>query len=172
MNNRYDEMKLLLKRSRVLLKEENELSVDNVGKSIENSIDKDKNYDSNKKQGYKINGDVINLYGNTKRELEITTIEKKAFVETISEFNDEVSELAEFGELNLRNKSIDWSGKITNYDLEFIFIIGENQGVYLNCELVKLDDDCYELLGNLKTYFDKFSIKWGEVLNSRKELAS
>lgn len=172
MNNSYDEIKSLLKVSRGLLREQNELSVDNVGKSIENSITKNKDYNKDKKQGYKVNGDVINLFGDTQKELDITDIEKRAFVETIKEFNDEVSELVEFNELNVYRNAVEWSGKFTNYDVEFVFVLGENQGVYLNGELIKIDEDFYEMLGNMRVYFEKFSVKWGEVLNSRKELGA
>jgi hypothetical protein len=159
-----------LSKSRNLLSEQN-FKPENTAKDIEKNIENTTNQDE-RQQAYKINGNVIVLHGNSKKELDITNIEKKAFLDSVREFNDEVSELTEFNELKVYKRSVEWSGNITNLNIEFIYIIGENDGVYLNGELIKLDDDTVETLTNLKTYYDMFSNKWGEVLNSRKELES
>lgn len=161
--NSYDEIKSLLKASKNLLREQEEMKSD----SIESEKKRKK---EGKHQRYKINGYVLSLYGDTEKETTLTNIEKTAFIDTLKEFTEEVADLVDFDDLKLKSDSAEWSGRITNHEITFIYILGENEGVYFNGELVELDDDTYDILGSLKSYFDKFSAKWGPIINERKEL--
>lgn len=157
----------------------------NVGKSIESKIsnDDDKEGDgyetfddkneqedvSDKKQAYRISGGIIVLHGKDKSDLELTTDEKAAFQETMDEFVDEVSDMVDFNIMNVYPKNVEWSGKIIDFDVEFFFTIGEENGVYLNADLIKTDDEFLVFVDKLKTYYDKFKSKWAKVLASRKK---
>ena len=92
----------------------------NVPGSVDSEIDfdedkKDNNKDS-KQQGYRISGGVLMIHGNDKKALELTTDDKRAFQETMDEFVSEVSEMADFNQLNLYSESAEWSGKIIDFD--------------------------------------------------------
>lgn len=157
----------------------------NVGKSIESKIsnDDDKEGDdyetfddkneqedvSDKKQAYRISGGIIVLHGKDKSDLELTTDEKAAFQETMDEFVNEVSDMVDFNKMNVYPKNVEWSGKIIDFDVEFFFTIGEENGVYLNADLIKTDDEFLVFVDKLKTYYDKFKSKWAKVLASRKK---
>ena len=145
----------------------------NVPGSVESEIDfdedkKDNNKDS-KQQGYRISGGVLMIHGNDKKALELTTDDKTAFQETMDEFVSEVSEMADFNQLNLYSESAEWSGKIIDFDLDFIFRVGETNGVYINCETVKVDQDFDTMIQKLRQYYEKFKSKWGKIIASRKK---
>ena len=154
----------------------------NVGKSIEDKIENDNSDEyetfddeneqedvSDKKQGYRISGGIIVLHGKDKSDLELTTDEKAAFQETMDEFVNEVSDMVDFNKMNVYPKNVEWSGKIIDFDVEFFFTIGEENGVYLNADLIKTDDEFLQFVDKLKRYYDKFKSKWAKVLAARKK---
>jgi hypothetical protein len=180
MINEYDEMKLMLKRVRVLLEQPEAV---NLGKSIEDNIeddekeDKTKDIDVNKvkkdkNKTYRISGGLLTLHGKEKRDLELTTDEKTAFQETMDEFVSEVSDLSDFGVLNMYPNEVQWSGKVIDFDLEFFFSIGENNGVYINGDMIKLDDKLTELITKLTGFYNKFKAKWAKVIAVRRKTAT
>ena len=180
MINEYDEMKLMLKRVRVLLEQPEAV---NLGKSIEDNIeddekeDKTKDIDVNKvkkdkNKTYRISGGLLTLHGKEKRDLELTTDEKTAFQETMDEFVSEVSDLSDFGVLNMYPNEVQWSGKVIDLDLEFFFSIGENNGVYINGDMIKLDDKLTELITKLTGFYNKFKAKWAKVIAVRRKTAT
>ena len=153
----------------------------NVGKSIEDEIEDDEEDEyetadmddeeesgSDKKQGYRVSGGILVLHGKEQTDLELTTDEKITFQETMDEFVTEVSDLVDFNKLNVYQKNVEWSGKIIDFDIEFYFSIGEENGVYIDSKMVKVDEKFLELLTKLQNYYEKFKSKWSKVLASRK----
>lgn len=190
--SQYDEIKNLLKKSSALfgdqgfLKEEknsikskhglllemddeNPIKKVNVAKSVETEIDNEENPKEDKQQSFRISGGIITLHGRDKSDLDLTTDEKVAFQETMDEFVEEVSDLVDFDRLNVYESNVDWSGKIIDFDLNFYFSIGENNGVYLNGEMIKVDENFTQLVSKIQIYYEKFKSKWAKVLASRKK---
>jgi hypothetical protein len=192
-NDRYDEIKSLIKKSRMLLEQDTQ---DNVAASVQKRINQDQEYETavsdressnrepgddiednetsssspqDKTQKYRISGGILALHGKNKNNLDITTDEKTAFQETMDEFVDEVSDLVDFNTLNVYPNNVDWSGKVIDQDIEFTFTIGEDSGIYINGDMIKVDADFLEMLNNLQQFYQKFKSKWGKVLASRKK---
>jgi hypothetical protein len=180
MINEYDELKTLLKRSRMLMEQP---EATNLGKSIENKIKDDsteyevdgtENIDTekvkkDKSKTYRISGGLLSLHGKEKKDVELTTEEKTAFQETMDEFVSEVSDLSDFGVLNMYPNEVQWSGKVIDFDLEFFYSIGENNGVYINGDMIKLDENLTELVNKLTSFYEKFKSKWAKVIAARKK---
>ena len=195
MNNihqeRYDEIKNLLKKSRLILEQgsndtldaltDTQLGQRNIAKSIENKIQNDVDYEtaemddeegktpSDKHQAYRISGGILVLHGKDEHDTDITTDDKIAFQETMDEFIEEVSDLVDFNVLNVYPNNVEWSGKVIDEDLEFIFTIGEDSGIYINGQMVKVDQDFLTMINKLQQFYQKFKSKWGKVLASRKK---
>lgn len=170
--NRYDEMKKYLG----IIREQFDNRI-NVAQDITDKIEDDTSKQERKKR-YRISGNILVLNGDSNRDVNITDLEKNAFVETIKEFQDEVSEMANFNELNVYVNNVEWSGTITEYNINFVYTIGESFGVYVftsnsenNLNLFKLDDDSMKFLDSLKRYYTKFKSKWADVLASRKQIS-
>ena len=198
--NRHDEIRDLIKASRKLFSndvmneevnnirekygiiteelDDQTFSRTNIGKTIEDTIDKDEDDEyeemtgeeskTDKKQAYRVSGGVIVLHGKDNSDTELTTDEKIAFQETMDEFISEVSDLVDFNKLNVFPKNVEWSGKIIEFDIEFMFSIGEENGVYIQGDMIKADNEFVQLITSLNTYYDKFKAKWAKVLADRK----
>jgi len=152
---------------------------DNPMKSIQKNIEYEtadseqetptKDEKPEKKKGYRISGGILFIHGVDSKDLQLTTEDKTAFQESMDEFVSEVSEIVDFNKLNLYPNNVEWSGKITEYDVEFFFSIGENNGVYINGTMMQIDDEFLELLDKLKKYYEKFKSKWSKVIAIRKK---
>jgi hypothetical protein len=156
---------------------------DNMALSIQSRIDQDMDYETavddreenktpspkDKTQKYRISGGIMALHGKDRGDLDITTDEKVSFQETMDEFVDEVSDLADFNTLNVYENNVDWSGKIIDQDIDFTFTIGENSGIYINGDMVKVDEDFLSIINKLQQFYQKFKSKWGKVLANRKK---
>jgi hypothetical protein len=175
-NERYDEIKDLLRKSRLMLEQDTQV---NVGKDLESKLSDD-SYETakgkeqeetteDKVQRYRISGGIMAIHGKDVDETSITTEDKLAFQETMDEFVNEVSDLVDFNQLNLYKNNVEWSGKIIEEDIEFIFTIGEDNGIYINGQMIKIDQEHLELINNLQQYYQKFKSRWGKVLASRKK---
>jgi len=193
--NRYDEIKDLLRKSRVILEQSTitEQAVNdsgrnaevlgqrNIGKSIQERIENDVEYETaedgddveessaDRSQAYRISGGVLVLHGKDLHDTDKSTDDKIAFQETMDEFIDEVSDLVDFNELNVYPNNVEWSGKIIDYDLDFTFSIGESNGVYIDGDMIKVDEDFTEFINKLRQYYEKFKAKWARVIASRKQ---
>jgi len=182
-NERYDEIKNLVKNSKMLMEQLNaeKLGPINVAADIEAKISDDesqvvgkavkKNLEAEEEyvQRYRISGGILAIHGKSKSDTEITSDDKVAFQDTMDEFTDEVSDLVDFNQLNVYSNTVEWSGKIIDKDLEFIYTIGESSGVYINGDMIKVDDETLELINKLKGFYEVFKSKWSKVLVSRKQ---
>jgi hypothetical protein len=198
MNNSHDEIKKLLSASRTMLgkskiKESSEIKrkygilkeqesegedvfkKPNIAKSVDKSIEKDeedvedKSVKKDKEQGYRISGGILYIHGKDQSDLELTTDEKIAFQETMEEFINEVSDLVDYKQMNIYKNNVEWGGNLINQNIDFIYSIGENNGVYIEGKMIKVDDDFVQMIGKLRTYYEKFKSKWAKVLANRKK---
>ena len=135
----------------------------------EEELEMSANPKEDKQQAYRVSGGILVMHGKDKGDLEITTEEKRAYQETMDEFINEVSEMVDFYPLNVYPTSVEWSGKVIDQDLEFFYSIGENNGVYINGTMSRVDDEFLDFITKLKGYFQKFKTKWAKVLAARKK---
>jgi hypothetical protein len=189
MNN-YDEIKSLLNASRRiiggslqesqnndilrkhrLITEEEDI---NMGeRKDEDVIDDKKDSDEigtpkDKQRGYKIQGNVLILHGEDETDLELTSDEKNAFIESVDEFRNDVAELVEFGKMNVYKENVEWNGKVLELNLEFFYTVNEPHGIYVNGEMVKLDQEYIDMVGKLQSNYEKFKTKWTKIVASRQ----
>ena len=179
-DDKYDEIKSLIKKSRFLTEQDERV---NIGKSIENKIKADTEYETadnpngteekeapdDKVQKYRISGAILAIHGKDIEKLQITTDDKTAFMETMDEFVEEVSDLVDFNELNVYTNNVEWSGRIIDKDMDFIFTIGENNGIYINADTVKVDEEFLDTINKLQKFYEKFKLKWSKIVASRKK---
>jgi len=141
----------------------------NVPTSVETEIEFDTQNKTDKQQSYRISGGILTMHGKDQKDLQITTLEKQAFQDTMDEFFNEVSDMADFNVLNVYEDSVEWSGKLIEFDMDFMFRVGETMGVYVDSEMIKIDDDFEQLLEKLRQYYDKFKSKWAKIIAQRKK---
>ena len=192
--NRYEEIKTLLEASRKvltnrideqvnyqikssygILKEQDE-NVEGSEYETANTGETDNEEEivkkTEKKRSYRVSGGILVIHGTNATETSITTDDKTTFQETMDEFVSEVSDLTDFGPLNLYKNSVEWSGKIIDHDIEFFMTIGEQNGVYINGNQLKLDEKFMDPISKLTGYYEKFKSKWAKVIAGRKKTSA
>lgn len=188
-NERYDEIKSLLKKSRFIF-EQSPMTSDtesepdtqiNLAKDVESRISQDnqeyetakdsdeKSSPSDKVKKYRISGGILALHGKSKIDLDITTDDKLAFQETMDEFIDEVSDLVDFNTLNVYPNNVEWSGHLIDEDINFTFTIGEDSGIYIDGTMIKVDEQFDALIHKLQQFYQKFKSKWSKIIAGRKK---
>jgi len=192
--NKYDEIKSLLNASRRalggnlqesqnrdILKKYGLLTEQPVEKELDQEFEEEKNEEPKKKDSedigkprdkqkiFKIQGNIIVLHGTDETDLQLTSDEKNAFIESIDEFRNDVAELVEFNKLNVFKENVEWSGKVLEVNLEFFYTINEPHGIYVNGEMVKLDQEYMEMVGKLQSNYEKFKNKWSKIVASRQK---
>ena len=173
--NYYDEMKDLLRKSRLISEQQSRVVTDlsdepvNIDVDSEEEIEIETTPQEDKSETYRVSGGLMTLHGKDKQDLELNTDEKISFQETMDDFVDQVSDLSDFGTLHIYPNNVEWSGKVIDFDLEFFYSIGENNGVYVNGDMIKLDENLLELINKLTSYYEQFKSKWAKVLSSRKK---
>ena len=163
MNNKYDEIKRLLKSSRDLLGGKQSINENieikkkygiheydiskkiDVGAAIENEIrqDKEPKNEDEKIVGYRILNGVMFVIGQSDAELILTEDEKSAFKQTMNEFYEEVSDAVDYGPLILYPKNVIWSGYLTKVGIQFLYNLMDD--VYISSTPGELED--YKKLG-------------------------
>jgi hypothetical protein len=177
-NERYDEIKSLLKKTKLIFEQ---TQID-VARDIEDKIDSDVEYETADNetpeeeksredivQKYRVSGGVLAIHGKDRTDVEITSDDKLAFQQSMDEFVDEVSDLVDFNVLNIYPNNVQWSGYLIDDEIEFIFTIGEDSGIYINADYIKIDQEFLTTLTKLQQFYQKFKSKWGKVIASRKK---
>ena len=140
----------------------------NVPTSVESEIDFDVESKEDKQQSYRFSGGILTMHGKNQKELQITTLDKQSFQDTMDEFVQEVSDMADFKPLNVYSDSVEWSGKLIEFNIDFMFRIGETNGIYINSQMVKVDQEFDNLIEKLRQFYEKFKSKWAKVVAQRK----
>jgi hypothetical protein len=146
----------------------------NVPTSVETDIefDAEPKNKKDKQQSYRISGGVLTMHGKDQKDLQITSLEKQSFQETMDEFVGEVSDMVDFNSLNVYEDSIEWSGRLIEFDMDFMYRIGETNGVYVDSEMVKVDQDFDMMIDKLRKFYEKFKSKWAKIIAQRKKTDS
>jgi len=146
----------------------------NVPSSVETDIefDAEPKNKKDKQQSYRISGGILTMHGKDQKDLQITSLEKQSFQETMDEFVGEVSDMVDFNPLNVYEDSIEWSGRLIEFDMDFMYRIGETNGVYVDSEMVKVDQDFDMMIDKLRKFYEKFKSKWAKIIAQRKKTDS
>ena len=155
-NNRYEEMKSLLNKSRKLFEEVTDIE----SITLDREEEKTKEYD--------VSSGKIVVHGYTTPDITLTDEEKNTYQETMDDFVEQVSDLVDYNALNIYENNVEWSGILVKFDTEFFYTVGEQNGVYVTGSMLKIDEEALEMFTKLKEYYQIFSAKWAKVLADRK----
>jgi len=152
-DKQYDDMKDLLNKSRKLFEQVEDIELTR---------------DKEKIKEYEVSSGLIIVHGYTTPDVTLTDEEKNSYQETMDDFIEQVSDLVDYGPLNIYTNNVEWNGKLVKFDTEFFYTVGERNGVYLSGNMIKIDEEAIEMLNQLKSYYQTFSTKWAKVLADRK----
>lgn len=168
-NDSYDNMREMLNISRGLIKEQ-DVSQEYETTQEENQENKEV---EEKTKEYTVSGGKIIVHGVDEQDLVLTQDEQAAFQETMEDFVDQVSDMAEYHPLNIYKNNVEWSGDLLKFDVRYYYSVAEVDGTYIgNANMIKVDPEFLELLTKLKNFFNVFEAKWAKILASRRTTES
>ena len=117
-----------------------------------------------------INNVEVTVNSEDSMDLEIKEEEKGKISQLIDDFRAEVSELADFGKLNLYSNSAKLDGQISEMNIGFTISAGDDNGVYLtSTQMLKLTDETLAVITKLKQFEIKFTTTMNEIILARKQ---
>jgi len=115
-----------------------------------------------------INDVEVVIHSEDPEDLELSDEEKGMVSQLIDDFRAEVSETAEFGKLEVYETSAKLDGKIGEIGLVFTLSTGDDTGLYVNGQMMKMDDQSLLIINKLKSYQVKFSNTINNLLVRRR----
>lgn len=105
----------------------------------------------------------MRLNENTSSQRQLTPEE---VTEEQENFKKAVTNVVEFENFIIYDNSIEWRGKLVQFDIDWVFDTSDTSGVYMQTNtLLQLREDTLETIQKLRAYFLEWSAKWGENLN-------
>ena len=167
VDNRYDDMKTMLNKVR-LINEQAEGEIETETQDDDEPRERDTVEEELTKE-YTVSGGKIIVHGASEKDLVLTDDEQSSFQETMEQFAEEVSDMAQFHPLNIYKNNVEWSGDLLRFDVRFYYSIAEVEGTYIgNANMIKVDNKFMEVLGKIKSFYNTFESKWAKVLADRR----
>jgi len=96
--------------------------------------------------------------------------EKTKISQLIDDFREEVSEIAEFGKLQIYADNAKLDGNVGEENIGFMLSAGDDSGLFLtNSAMVRIDQNSSEFVDKLKTYQIKFNDTMNEIIANRQQ---
>jgi hypothetical protein len=110
----------------------------------------------------------VKVHSDDQQDLKIGDEEKNSLNQLIENFKTQVYELATFEEgFNIYQNSVRLDGSIDN-DLTFVFIAGQDRGLYINANMLKLDNEMAQIIDKLSKFQHTFEDVVNELIETRK----
>ncbi len=134
----------------------------NIIKEEENALQDVEATQDQKTEYIVVNNVEVKLNSSDQADLEISEEEKSGLSQLIDNFRTQVTEIAEFEEgFNIYPQSIRLDGSIPDMDISFVYIAGDERGVYINANMLELNQESVEMINKL----DKFQHTYEDVVN-------
>jgi len=110
----------------------------------------------------------VKIHSTDQEDLSLSDEEKNSLNQLIQNFKSQVSELASFDEgFNIYVDNVRLDGSIEE-DLGFVFIAGNNGGLYINANMLKIEQETVEIISKLEKFKHSFDDVVIEIMNNRK----
>lgn len=167
--NEYDLTKNMLKTIRTLT--ESKLSSNNLNEQqteLQNPQVDNSNIDTQKNDIDVINDVDIKLLSNDQNDLKLTDQQKTAISEIIDGFKQQVSQIVEFEPgMTLTKEQIRLDGYLPDEDINFVFISGKESGIYINADMLKLEQNVATSLEKLAKFEITFKSAMDPIIQER-----
>lgn len=115
-----------------------------------------------------INKVEVKIMSTDKNEIKIQEDEKKSISDMIDTFRTQVYQLVDIDPgFTIDVNQIRLDGSIEDLDLNFVYIVGEDSGLYINSEMLQIEDETMEMLGKLFDFVETFNLIIEPILSRR-----
>ena len=115
-----------------------------------------------------INDVEVVIHSEDPEDMELSDEEKGKISQLIDDFRAEVVETAEFDKLNVYETNAKLDGKLGDINLQFTLSTGDDTGLYINGQMLKIDENSLLVLEKLLSYELKFSSTINDLLVRRR----
>jgi hypothetical protein len=130
---------------------------------------------NNHERGYIETRKLVNIMKNAKftafeekrkkiNEQEFKTITDAELEEEIKNFKESVANIVEFGDFKIKERSVEWSGDLTQFNIKFTYTLEDYDGCYISCEVAQLTDEVLELMKKLYNYYRQWYDNWSSKI--------
>jgi hypothetical protein len=167
----YDQIKGMLNTMRNLKESKTNLKtnilLEQGSKNSDNEIDPESN--TEKFDNIEIINKVeIKIMSTDKNEVKIQEDEKKSISDMIDTFRTQVYQLVDLNPgLTIDSNQIRLDGSIEDLDLNFVYIVGDDSGLYINSEMLQIEDETIKMLEKLFDFVETFNLTIEPILSRR-----
>ena len=167
MKTEYDVTKNMLKTIRTIT--ESKTSKKSINEQIEGATPSEQTSSQESKNDITVINNVdVQLNSTDKQDLKVSDTDKNAISQLIDGFSQQVSQIVEFDPgMTINQNQIRLDGYLPDEDIHFVFIAGQESGIYINAEMLKLEQNVANILEKLAKFDEVFKTSMEPLLKER-----
>ena len=115
-----------------------------------------------------INDVEVKLLSGDPNDMNLLDDQKTAISTLIDNFRQQVDQIVEFKPgMSINPDQVRLDGTLTNEDISFVFIAGKESGVYINADMLKLEQNTATALEKLVKFQDTFETSMEPLITQR-----
>ena len=116
-----------------------------------------------------VNDVEVKMNSSDQADLALQDSQKTAISQLIDNFKQQVSQIADFNPgITMTRDQIRFDGTLTDQDISFVFIAGNESGAYINADMLKLEQDVANELEKLAKFQETFETAMNPLIQERK----
>jgi hypothetical protein len=116
-----------------------------------------------------INDVDVKLISTDSTDLKLMEDQKNSISTLIDSFRNEVSQIADLKPgLMINETQIRLDGSIPDMDINFVFIVGDEPGLYINADMLEINNEIIVQFGKLVKFEQTFKTSMEPMLRQRK----
>jgi len=184
MRNDYDFTKVMLKTLRSLNESKSGKSTMNEQVGLTGPSQEQRNSDNATPQSFnkpeedvydKVNDDItvindvdVKLLSSDDSDLKLTDEQEKSISGLIDNFRQQVSQIVDLDPgFTINMDQIRLDGTLTDDDISFVLIAGQESGTYVNADMLKIEDETMVTLGKLLKFEQTFKSTMEPLITQR-----
>lgn len=178
MNNNktsgYDEIKGMLNKLRSLNEtaytNKSTINEDEDGQqTMDNTQSDDFNAEKKQYDNVEVVNDVdVKLLSTDQEDIELKEEEKTAISQMVDSFRQQVSQISNLKPgITITENELRLDGEITDLEINFVMIAGEGSGLYINGDMLLLDDETMGMLEKLRKFEPTFTSAMEPLIRDR-----
>ena len=120
--------------------------------------------------GIEVINDVdVKLLSGDKNDMKLTDEQKKSISSIVDSFKTQVSQIVEFEPgFTITPDQVRLDGKLSDDDVNFVFIAGKEDGVYINADMLRLEQNVASTLEKLAKFQIGYQQAMEPVIDQRR----
>lgn len=164
----YDDTKKMLNTLRKLNESKNNNSVIKEQEEVQQQQVEPEQIQNQKSDFIIINDVEVKMLSVDEVDMELKEDQKETISNLIDNFRQQVSQIVDFDPgMTINQKQIRLDGILTDEDISFVFIAGEESGVYINADMLKLETETGTALEKLAKFEETFKTSMEPLITQR-----